>query len=62
MGYLLRDIEEKRIRGLAKWVAQVCNVDLEMLNQILTTAITEEADQYRTRVDWYSYTAKKPCK
>lgn len=60
MGYLFRDLIERRVRSLDKWVAQVNDIDKKELYQIATKALIDEVDEYHAYIDWFSYIAKKP--
>ncbi|KAI7906888.1 S-adenosyl-L-methionine-dependent methyltransferase [Cokeromyces recurvatus] len=61
-GFLFKDILERHLRVLSRWVAQVCDVDEGLINQLLTKVVEDEADEHNTSVDWIFYTARKPAK
>lgn len=56
---MFRDIIERRIRGLSKWVCLANHVGEKELNNIITIGMDEELNTYRSHMNWYSYTARK---
>ncbi|KAI8979861.1 S-adenosyl-L-methionine-dependent methyltransferase [Mycotypha africana] len=60
IGYLFKDLIERRIRGMARWVAETCNIDEYRLHETITKVMDEEVDENRAYLDWMCYTAEKP--
>ncbi|GAN11017.1 type 11 methyltransferase [Mucor ambiguus] len=64
-GFLFKDLIERRVRVLSKWICQLNNLDMKYMNETITIVMDEEIDQYHSSIDWISYTARKasttPC-
>jgi hypothetical protein len=60
MGFLFKDMLEKRFRGLAKWISVLNDVDESEVQRIITVSLEEETIENHSHVHWYSYTARKP--
>ncbi|KAI8881471.1 hypothetical protein K501DRAFT_188896, partial [Backusella circina FSU 941] len=60
MGFLFKDVLEKRLRNSAKWLSIVNDVEENEIQQIISISLDEEIVANRSHVDWFSYTARKP--
>ncbi|KAI8646987.1 S-adenosyl-L-methionine-dependent methyltransferase, partial [Parasitella parasitica] len=60
-GYLFKDLIERRIRVLSKWLCQLNNVGMKEMNDIITEIMDVEVDSYHSCINWLSYTARKPA-
>ncbi|KAK4510956.1 uncharacterized protein ATC70_000065 [Mucor velutinosus] len=58
-GFLFKDLIERRVRVLSKWICQLNNLDMKDMNATIATVMDEEIDQYHSCIDWLSYTARK---
>jgi hypothetical protein len=58
-GYLFKDILERRIRGLSKWVCIANHICEKELNNIINIGMEEEINTYHSYMKWVSYTARK---
>ncbi|KAL7311964.1 hypothetical protein PS15m_009670 [Mucor circinelloides] len=58
-GFLFKDLIERRVRVLSKWICQINNLEMKDMNETIATVMDEELDQYHSCIDWISYTGRK---
>ncbi|KAF1799294.1 S-adenosyl-L-methionine-dependent methyltransferase, partial [Mucor lusitanicus] len=58
-GFLFKDLIERRVRVLSKWICQLNNLEMKAMNETIAIVMDEEIDQYHSCIDWLSYTARK---
>jgi hypothetical protein len=59
-GFLYKDLVERRLRGLSKWICELNNISMDELNYVITQVMEVEIDKYHSCIDWLSFTARKP--
>lgn len=60
IGYLNRDVLERRIRSLSKWVSRANGLKEAEFLKIVNDTLEEETELQHSYMDWESYTARKP--
>ncbi|KAI8063712.1 uncharacterized protein B0P05DRAFT_590246 [Gilbertella persicaria] len=59
-GYLARDLIERRIRGLRRWVCDTNGISEEKFDAVTTQVMEIELNNQPSYIDWNSYIAQKP--
>ncbi|OBZ82349.1 Demethylmenaquinone methyltransferase [Choanephora cucurbitarum] len=60
IGFLARDLTERRIRGLRKWVCEVNGITVNQFDAVANNLMDVEVNQNPSYIDWNSYVGKKP--
>jgi hypothetical protein len=60
IGFLTRDLLDRRIRSLSKWVAEANDIEESELSKIISESLEEETDLFHSRMHWTSFTGRKP--
>lgn len=58
-GFLFKDLIERRVRVLSKWICQINNLEMKDMDETIAHVMDEELDQYHSCIDWLSYTGRK---
>ncbi|KAI8996956.1 S-adenosyl-L-methionine-dependent methyltransferase, partial [Pilobolus umbonatus] len=59
-GYLIKDIMQREIRSLKKWIEGPNNISDTEFNQTVRVSMEEEVNEYRSTIEWVSVTGRKP--
>ncbi|KAI7876142.1 S-adenosyl-L-methionine-dependent methyltransferase [Mucor mucedo] len=60
IGYLSKDWLERGLRNLSSWICSINSVSTQDISRLITASMEEELDEYRSYMEWTSYTARKP--